>query len=212
MAPIIVLLWSRFPTFGQIFLAQMQEKCPYLVPYYPERDSNESEDSYLIACGYCIGKDGTQEPEETFLNRMRAIVKLYAAVIQSNIESGHPHGLKFGWNWISRLLNLEPRPAVTAAVLESFLSITCHQFYRFYGKQFIKIIDFIQNDYLKRIESVSQKDTKRQSLVKLQMFVDDLKKKISRGYNYKKLIPEGVIPDYFFNPSFSYSRNFSFNN
>ncbi|CAG2181518.1 unnamed protein product, partial [Oppiella nova] len=74
MAPIVVFLWQRFPTFGQIFMAHMHDKCPYLVPYYPKRDAEDTDDNetkYLIACGYTISKDGTVEPEDSFINRMR---------------------------------------------------------------------------------------------------------------------------------------------
>ncbi|XP_054168233.1 mRNA export factor GLE1-like [Oppia nitens] len=210
MAPIIVLLWSRFPIFGQIFLAHMQDRCPYLVPYYPKRDSAENETNYLIACGFTVAKDGIPESEETFINRMRSLVKLYSAVIQCNIQTNHPHDLKHAWIWVSRLLNLEPRPAITAAVLESFLSITAHKMYRFYGKQFIKLLNFIVSDYLKRIETISPKGTKRQSLVKLQMFCEEFMKKIRRNVNHKDLAPEGLIPDYFFQSTYSFSRGTSF--
>jgi nucleoporin GLE1 len=205
MAPIIVQLWSRFPTFGQIFMAQMQEKCPYIIPYYPKKETDDSERDHLIACGYNIAKDGTQESEESFLNRMKAMVKLYAAIIQSNLQDNHPHDLNYGWTWTARLLNLEPRTAITAAVLESFLSITSHKFYRFYRKQFIKIIKFILSDYIPRIENVSKKGTKRQSLVKLSMFIIDVNKKLEKNVNYKELMPEGVLPDYFFQTSYSHS-------
>lgn len=210
MGPIISLLWQRFPSFGQIFLAQLQEKCPYSVPFYPEKESDENETDYLIACGYTISKDGTQETEESFLNRMRAMIRLYSAIIQCNLESAHPHGLKCGWSWVARVLNQEPRPAITAAILDAFLSISSHKMYRFYGRQFVKLIEFIQRDYTKRIESVTTKDTKRQSLVKLQMFSDNLCNKIRRNASHKDLAPEGLVPDYFFKTS-SFSRGMSFN-
>lgn len=212
MAPIIVLLWSRFAIFGQIFLAQMEEKCPYIIPYYPIAENNEkdSERNHLISCGYNISKDGTQESEDSFLNRMRAMVKLYAAIIQSNVENNHPHDLNEGWKWIARILNFEPKCGITAAVLESFLSIISHKFYRIYRKQFIKLINFIALDYIKRIENVSQKGTKRQSLVKLQLFITDIKEKLEyhsnrRGLEGPHIQPEGLIPDYFFHSSYSYS-------
>ncbi|CAG2110535.1 unnamed protein product [Medioppia subpectinata] len=201
MAPIVVLLWQRFPTFGKIFMAQMHDKCPYLVPYYPKRDTEDNADNeskYMIACGYTIAKDGTLEPEDAFLNRMRAMIKLYSAVIQSNVDDNHPHGLMFAWIWIARTLNLKPRPAITAAVLDSFLGICSHKLYRYYGKQFVKIIDFISNDYMKRIENVTTKETKRQSLVKLEMTVADMKRKLSRNANHRDMAPDGIIPDFFF--------------
>ena len=139
------------------------------------------------------------------------MIKLYSAVIQCNIESGHPHGLKYGWNWVARVLNQEPRPAITAAVLDAFLSISGHKMYRYYGRQFAKLIEFIRRDYTKRIESVTSKETKRQSLVKLEMSVDNIANKMRRNVNHKDLAPEGLVPDYFFQSSFSFSRGMSYN-
>lgn len=209
MAPIIVLLWSQFPNFGKIFLAQLQEKCPYIVPYYPKKEDDEM--THLIACGYNVNKDGTIESEDSFLNRMRSIIKIYAAVIQSNVPNNHPHDINHGWKWIARVLNMEPRPGITPAILEAFLSITAHKFYRIYRFQFIKLVDLIASEYMNKIEKVSQKEVKKQSSVKLSLFINKIIKSMQRN-NLKELIPDGLIPDYFWQSSYTHSRGISFGN
>ena len=68
------------------------------------------------------------ETEDMFLHRMRGIVRLYAAIISSPqlpVEHTlpHPHGLEHGWAWLTRVLNMQPHPTLTAAALGDFLEV-----------------------------------------------------------------------------------------
>ena len=68
------------------------------------------------------------ETEDKFLRRMRGFVRLYAAIISSSplpFEQlqCHPHGLDHGWAWLSRILNMEPHPTLTATALGDFLEV-----------------------------------------------------------------------------------------
>ena len=63
-----------------------------------------------------------------FLNRMRGIVRLYAAIIQTPpLPVGpalrHPHSLECGWEWLARVLNMEPHPTLTATAIGDFLEV-----------------------------------------------------------------------------------------
>lgn len=78
--------------------------------------------------GYKISSTGVPETEDMFLHRMRGIVRLYAAIISSpqlpmDHTLPHPHGLEHGWAWLSRVLNMEPHPILTAAALGDFLEV-----------------------------------------------------------------------------------------
>ncbi|KAI1293636.1 Nucleoporin GLE1 [Halotydeus destructor] len=204
MAAIIVLIWQKYPLFGKVFLASLYEKCPYLSGYYPVRESGDSDVAYLIACGYIYGSDNeTLETEESFHNRMRALTRIYGAIIQSSITDIHPHGPGQGWECLSKLLNQDPRPGTTAAILHAFLTSSMFKMLTTYRKQMVKLIAFIHSDYIKRIETVSVHEVKKQSLVQLKMFLDDVLKKMNR--NQASLKPEGVLPDYFFEKTFLHS-------
>lgn len=78
--------------------------------------------------GYKVSSKGAVESEDMFLNRMRGIVRLYAAVVQTPpLPVGptlpHPHSLEYGWAWLARVLNMEPHPTLTATAIGDFLEV-----------------------------------------------------------------------------------------
>lgn len=147
-----------------------------------------------------FGSDGqTLESEESYLNRMRALVRIYAAVVASNMGQDHPHGINHGWVWLARTCSLQPVPSVSAAVLHAFLSATFFRLHKVYGIQAEKLLKFIALTYIPMIEKATGPDVKKQSIVQLTMFVDETLKKIRRNLSIK---PEGFLPDYFWQKSF----------
>lgn len=203
MAAVIVLLWGKHPVFGQLFHAMIQEKCPFIGVFYPKREKGESETSHLISSGYVFGSDGqTLESEEAYLNRMRALVRIYAAVVASNMGQDHPHGINYGWIWLARSCSLQPMPSVSAAVIHAFLSASFFRLHKVYGIQAVKLLHFISSSYIPMIEKATGPDVKKQSIVQLAMFVDETLKKIKRNLSIK---PEGFLPDYFWQKSFLHS-------
>lgn len=178
----------------------LEEKCPYVGVYYPKREVGEPETSHLLSCGYVFGADNeTLESEESFLNRMRAFLRMYGAIVASNIGSEHPQGISCGWLWLTQTLSVEPTPAVSAAILHAFLSASFYKFLLVYKSQAVKLINFLKKDYLKRIEQNTGPDVKRQSIVQLEMLTDEYLKKIRTK---KDLKPDGVISDYFFQKTY----------
>lgn len=77
--------------------------------------------------GYKVSSSGIIETDDKFLDRMRGIVRLYAAIISTSQlpmeQLPHPYGLDHGWAWLSRILNMEPHPTLTAAALGDFLEV-----------------------------------------------------------------------------------------
>lgn len=186
------VLWARCPQFGKILLAQFHIKCPYIVPFYPirkEKDENLAE--YLISCGYAFKADGvTLESEDTFLNQMRAFVRMYGAILQSPLNN-HPLGLKYAWKWLASLLSLEPRVKLTPAILHAFLTVCHHRLYSAYNKQYVKMLHFIRDEYLPKIEKTYAKEDNRQSLIQLQTYLDEIQKQLAS--NRQPDIPDGFI-------------------
>lgn len=209
MGAIVALLWQRHPTFGQVFLAQLVEKCPYVIGYYPSKDKDDTDVSYLIACGYVYGSDNeTLETEESFLNRMKALTRLYAAITQSSLVGEHPCGLRAAWGYLSRILNTEPRPGITASIIHAFLTTTLFKLLVCYKSQVVKLVQFINADYLSRIERASAQEVKKQAIVTLKMFVEDVMKKMRRNPNAIK--PEGIVADYFFQKQYLSAVSFKY--
>ena len=172
-AQVMVALMIRFDEFSKILLAFFFEMCPYTVPFYPVRDANDNEVTYSVACGYSLKKDGTLEDEESYLNKMRGLIKLYAAIIQIYAPNS-PLNLRDGWKWLASMLNLEPVGSVSPAVLHSFLSITDLKLKSAYGKQFVKLIQYVKAVYLPKVTALNLRNSQAQ--VQLETYIDELMK------------------------------------
>lgn len=204
LSAVITLLWCHHEQFGELFLAVLYKKCPYVVGYYPERQTDDTDATYMELCGYTF-TGGKVESEESFLNRMRSFVKLYAGIVQSTPQMNHPHALQFGWCLLARTLNIEPIPGVTPAVLYAFLSVATYKMTLLYKRQFVKMLNFIQKDYLGRIELKSTSSDKKPSLEQLRLLIKDLVKKVNSG-KVNEIKPQGIMPDYFWQNSYINSR------
>ena len=158
IAAVIHALWSEFPFLGRLILAHFYKVCPYLVPYYPPQQEGQSVQDYYKALGYEY-IDGTVEKQDQFLKRMSGVVRLYAAVIVSiprvRQQEPHPFGLQNGWTCLAAIVNLTPRPEITATVLLNFLEVAGHRLLNAYGKQFIKLLDLVCTEYMTAIRKVT---------------------------------------------------------
>lgn len=170
-AQVMVALMIRFEEFSKILIAFFFEMCPYVVPYYPVRDANDNEITYSVACGYSLKNDGSLEDEESFLNKMRGLTKLYAAIIQIYAPNS-PLNLRDGWKWLASILNLEPIGPVSPAVIHSFLSITDLKLKSTYGKQFVKLIHYVKFVYLPKVAALNLRNP--QAKVQLETYIDEL--------------------------------------
>ncbi|KFM81001.1 Nucleoporin GLE1, partial [Stegodyphus mimosarum] len=155
----IVGVWMQKPDVGSLILGHLYSSCPYLVPYYPPREKDQSDKDYYKKLGYRFDRDGNMEEKYKFLNRMSGYMRLYAAIIQSplppNSKSSHPHGIEWGWKWLSRTLNMEPRADITATIIFDFLDVTGHALQMIYKKQFKKMLHILCKDYFQKIKKVT---------------------------------------------------------
>ncbi|XP_069729289.1 mRNA export factor GLE1 isoform X2 [Phaenicophaeus curvirostris] len=155
-------IWERHPRFGDLFLAHLHKKCPYAVPFYPALKKGTSMEEYQRILGYRV-EDSMVEQQDRFLKRMSGFIRLYAALIQvrwpyGNKQAAHPHGLSYGWRWLAHILNIEPLTDVTATVLYDFLEVCGNALMKQYQGQFWKIMLYIQEEYIPRMEEIIGND------------------------------------------------------
>lgn len=188
-------VWLKQPHIGQLILGHFYTKCPYLVPFYPPKQEGHSDIDYYTSLGY-IYEDNVLEEKDKFLSRMSGYVRLYAAIVQSplppNSRSPHPHGIAWGWRWLSRMLNLEPRQDITATLLFDFLSVAGYALGKAYGKQFRKILHILCKDYFQKIVRVTPGGTSG-PVERLEAF---LHQTIKKGHTSP---PEGILDARFWN-------------
>uniref|UniRef100_A0A182PKA1 mRNA export factor GLE1 n=1 Tax=Anopheles epiroticus TaxID=199890 RepID=A0A182PKA1_9DIPT len=152
VAAIAVALWQRFPDFGRFFLAYLHRECPYLVPYYLPQHEGQSQEDFLKTLGYRFADGGVLEKQDQYLKRMSGLARLYAAVIvtvpRKDDPTPHPHGLEFGWRWLTNILNRFPQPDICATLIAEFLQTAGSELHAAYGKQFLKVLRVLQGDYM----------------------------------------------------------------
>ena len=121
--------------------------------------------------GYTFNDAGEVEKQDKFLSRMSGMIRLYAAIMVTSAPppgghapnktapAAHPHGIEHAWVWLTSLVNLEPRPDITATVLYDILYVTGHALLNKYGKQFKKLQQMIMNTFLPKIKAVTPHGT-----------------------------------------------------
>jgi len=175
IAAVCVGIWSLFPDCGELLLAHFYKRCPYLVPFYIPKTKDITAEQYHSLLGYDVeGK--TIEEEEKYLKRLSGLVRLYAAIVSTEMppqfgNRQHPYGINYGWIWFTQLLNLEPQPVVTATIIFDFLEVVGHVMMKKYGKQFQKLLFFVYKSYLPKIVEVTPKNA-TSSVIRLQLFLE----------------------------------------
>ncbi|XP_068619168.1 mRNA export factor Gle1 [Battus philenor] len=172
LAAVVVALWSQFPEFGKLLEANFHRQCPYLVPMLLPQKEGQSEKDFYLSRGYTYSEDGTVEKQDKFLKRMSGIFRLCCAIWIAKtpkfINATNPHGLANGWKWLASFINLKPEPDICATLLHDFFSVCGSEFYKYYKKQFIKIIRLISTDYLKILDEIDEGGPKTRLEVYLQ--------------------------------------------
>uniref|UniRef100_A0A8C6HF69 mRNA export factor GLE1 n=1 Tax=Mus spicilegus TaxID=10103 RepID=A0A8C6HF69_MUSSI len=168
-------IWMLHPKVGDLILAHLHKKCPYSVPFYPAFKEGMALEDYQRMLGYQV-VDSKVERQDSFLKRMSGMIRLYAAIIQlqwpyANRQEVHPHGLNHGWRWLAQILNMEPLSGVTATLLFDFLEVCGNALMNQYQVQFWKMILFIQEDYLPRIEAITSSG-QMGSFIRLKQFLE----------------------------------------
>ncbi|XP_059316342.1 mRNA export factor GLE1 isoform X2 [Lycium ferocissimum] len=108
----------------------------------------QTKEAYYKAIGYAE-EDGKIENTDSYVNRLSAYMKLYGALVQTEVEGcQNLHGLREGWAWIARFLNVIPANLYTAAALQAFLEMAGFALHKRYKTQFRKLLDIITKDFL----------------------------------------------------------------
>lgn len=153
IAAVIAKLWSVHQQFGKVLFAEIKRKCPLLTPFcYPSAKSLTDQDLDRRSFGYKIDSSGNIESDVKFLRRMTGIVRLYAALMVATAKHDLPVvGLSQAWIFVAGTLNQNPVADITATMLVEFLNVVGFEMHRAYGKQFVKLLQYIDTYYLKKI-------------------------------------------------------------
>lgn len=173
-AHVIVLVTSQFPQAMDLVLAEIHRACIYTVPKHISytKSAFESKEAYWKVIGY-KEDDGKIESTTDYLVRLESYMKLYGALVQTEVAGcQNVHGLKEGWAWLARFLNALPANMYTAVALYAFLQMAGFALFRKYRSQFMKMLNFISENFLNALRSQDDPDL-RPITSKIQCYLED---------------------------------------
>ncbi|XP_022116551.1 mRNA export factor Gle1 [Pieris rapae] len=172
LAALAVALWVEFPEFGRLLEAYFHRQCPYLVPMFLPQKQGQTDREFYLSRGYIYNDDNIVEKQDKFLKRMSGIFRLRCAIwiakTPSFISASNPHSLRYGWKWLASFINLKPEPDICATLLHDFFNVCGAEFYKYYGKQFTKIIKIVSTEYLAILQNIDEGGPKTRLEVFLQ--------------------------------------------
>ncbi|XP_037449412.1 protein GLE1-like [Triticum dicoccoides] len=170
---VMLLVTNQVPDAMDYLLAEFHKVCMYTVPKHLHALNAQARNSdYYRLIGY-QEEDEKSQSTESYLVNVVAYVKLYAAMIQTEIKGmPHPHGLAEGWKWLAMFLNTLPAITATAFALHAFLKMAGFALYKKYGSQFMKILDVISHRFIPALKEQGVK-VQAEAISSLQNYLDD---------------------------------------
>ncbi|XP_045626092.2 mRNA export factor GLE1 [Procambarus clarkii] len=165
---LMVNLVSCFPELWDLFLYHLFISCPYLLPMKPLPLVGQSEEDFCKS----IGMKGN-EKSDAHIGRMGTSASMYGLVLamiikRKNIPINAP---VIGWELLAKHLSLTPTSGVSAVIFVELLKSLGFSLQETYGKQFLKLMDYLINVYMHKIEEVTE-GAGAQGLSVLQTFLE----------------------------------------
>jgi nucleoporin GLE1 len=169
----MLLVTNQVPDAMDYLLTEFNRVCMYTVPKHLHALNAQARNKdYYRLIGY-QEENGQLESTESYLTYVVAYVKLYAAMIQTEIKGvRHPHGLAEGWKWLAMFLNALPATTATACALHAFLKMAGFALHKKYGSQFLKILDVISRCFLPALKDQGNK-MQSEAVNNLQNYLND---------------------------------------
>ncbi|XP_008547001.1 mRNA export factor GLE1 [Microplitis demolitor] len=153
VAAVTVALCCDFPDLMGLLLAHFRTICPYICPVYLSQLPGQSNEDYYKSIGYKY-IDGVIERQDKFLCRISGIMRLYSAIIVTNLRRGvncpHPHGLQNAWRWLAATLNIAPKTKhvdAIATLIYDILQVCGNAMFKAYPTQFLKLLRTLNDQY-----------------------------------------------------------------
>ncbi len=108
---------------------------------------------------------------------MSGVLHLYFTVLITVDSSlGTTMGLRNAWQWISDVLNLAPRPNLTAEMLTIFFKCCGYKMQANYGRQFNKLVGICLNEFLDLVKLIPKEKQSGASIGRLESVLEQFKK------------------------------------
>ncbi|KAI9341708.1 GLE1-like protein-domain-containing protein [Obelidium mucronatum] len=165
LAQATTLIIEKHPDILVILLGRLMKRCPYIVPMYFKKAEGETLDEFNKRRRF-KKSDDEWETEERYNERMCGMVRFYAGITQIKTNT-HMYEIDFGWQWMARVLNINPRK-ITPQLICSFLQIAGHSLLETYKSQAVKLFVYLYKVFLPKMMTLSVP-----SAMKLQIFLEE---------------------------------------
>jgi hypothetical protein len=96
-------------------------------------------------------------------------------------------GMKKAWRWLADVLNMSPRPNITAEMLAIFLKCCGYRLQLTYGKQFHKIIQICSQDFFELIKLIPNDKQSAASVGRLKNVFDQYNSNNRKFQEWKRV-------------------------
>lgn len=162
------LLCTQHPQLIEYLLGRLFKKCQYAVPMYPRRLAADTDEQFVKKMGYKVLSGGKIEDESRFVERMKGMLALYAAFMQTDLspfqQLENPYAMGNAWTFITRLLNMKPRK-ISATLVETFFKVSGVAFMQRYPRQGVKVVEYVRDHYMPRLNNAPAGDKVRLELM-----------------------------------------------
>eukprot|EP00210_Caulerpa_lentillifera_P000741 g718.t1 len=172
VARVAVGVIDQHPKLLSLLLSFLHEVSVLTVPKYYSTTNRSLRGTLLDKLGFrdiSGPEEDRKETNDEFINRQSGYVKFYAAFIELN---GDLHGLKFGWSYLSRMLNNLPPSRITASALMAFLKIAGYSLFKTYRRQFFKVLLYVHSTFLVRLAN-DEDDEAKAVYMRLQTYLQN---------------------------------------
>lgn len=166
-----------YPDFIKLLIGMLQKECPLCIPtlFQPGAKASKNIEFYK-AMAFRVDSGHKVESEEDYVNRLQGYVRLYAALLQTDVSPELSQGtIGQAWSYLAWLLNNIPACRYSACALDSFLSVAGFRLFGAFRKQFEKMMMYVSTYFLKELLDVRDPDasavaTRLESYIHMQQY------------------------------------------
>ncbi|CDK28265.1 unnamed protein product [Kuraishia capsulata CBS 1993] len=144
-----------FPEFRYFLMARFVKKCPYVIGYTCDIDTDEGR----IRMGWKRSSDQRWEAETKYNERVGGICTLFSAMTRLRLDPSivpqaqgakHPFPISHGWRLVSRMLNLPLNLLQNThfVIANDWWDASAAEFVMAYGKQANKILELMTTEWV----------------------------------------------------------------
>lgn len=103
------------------------------------------------------------------------MMRLYGALVQTDIRGTNIHGIEHGWAWFNRFLNniVSANERASATSLNAFLQTAGFSLHQSYKSRFLKALSVVREPFLANLKAKKDSSDLRMIITEITVYLDD---------------------------------------